>query len=58
MGERKYVQVTLDDRQDGRSPGKKPPDHPQAEHGLSHMWLELQYAWRTHRGKMMSDLKR
>ena len=22
-------------------PWEKPPDHPQVEHGLSHMWLEL-----------------
>ena len=34
---------------------EKPPDHPQAELGLSHMWLEL---GSTHSGEMTSDIER
>ena len=37
-------------------PQNKPPGHPQAELGLSHMWPELCYAW-THIGEMTSDLE-
>ena len=35
-------------------PREKPPDHPQAELGLSHMWPDL--GW-THRGEMTSNLE-
>ena len=35
-------------------PQEKPPDHPQAELGLSHMWLEL---GSNPQSEMMSDLE-
>ena len=36
-------------------PREKPPGHPQAEFGLSHMWPER---GSTHSGEMTSDLDR
>ena len=35
-------------------PREKPPDHPQAQLGLSHMWPEQ---GTTHSGEMTSDLE-